>query len=229
MKNGAFLFLVCSCTLINLTASGKTEFTETFAVDKSDLSSSGTNRFFILSPGYELILEGKEGGKPTVLTVTVLNETRMIDGVETRVIEERETVNGQPVEISRNYFAISKRTTDVYYFGEEVDMYKGGKIVGHEGSWISGVAGAHFGLAIPGSPLLGARYYQELAPKIAMDRAEVVSVTETLQTPAGRFLNCLKTEESSGVEKVKEHKLYAPGVGLAYDGDLALTKFGFAK
>ena len=212
-----------------MAAGTKGNFTEVFPVDKSELASVGTNTFFVLAPGYQLTLEGKEGGKPTVLTVTVLDETKVVDGVETRVVEERESVNGQPIEISRNYFAISKRTTDVFYFGEDVDMYKQGKVVGHEGSWVSGVAGAHFGLAIPGTPLLGARYYQEIAPKVAMDRAEIVSVSEKLKTPSGEFVNCVKTEETSGVERAREMKLYAPGVGLIFDGELKLTKYGFAK
>jgi len=35
--------------------------------------------------------------------------------------------------------------------------------------------------------LLGSRYYQEIAPGVAMDRAEVLSITDTLATPAGYF------------------------------------------
>ena len=46
---------------------------------------------------------------------------------------------------------------------------------------------------MPGLALLGARYYQELAPGIAMDRAEIVSLTETRQTLAGTFVQYLKT------------------------------------
>src|SRR5437762_8506857 len=42
-------------------------------------------------------------------------------------------------------FALCKRTNSVYYFGEDVDIYKNGKIVGHEGSWLSGEKGAKFG------------------------------------------------------------------------------------
>ena len=80
--------------------------------------------------------------------------------------------------MSRNYFAISRRTNSVYYFGEDVDIYKAGKVVSHEGSWISGLGGAHFGLFMPGTPLLHGRYYQELAPRVAMDRAELVSMSE---------------------------------------------------
>ncbi len=200
------------------------KFTESFGVNKSDLASVGSNRFFILTPGFQTTFEGKEAGKQTVLTITVLNETKMVDGVETRVVEEREIADGQLAEVSRNYFAISRVTGDVYYFGEDSTTYKDGKAAGVEGSWLSGVNGAHFGLAMPATPLLGARYYQEMAPKVAMDRAEVTSLEEKFETPAGHFDNCLKTVETSAVEVGKESKLYSPGVGMILDGDLKLTK-----
>jgi hypothetical protein len=110
-----------------------------------------------------------------------------------------------------------------------VDIYKKGRIVEHEGAWLSGVQGARFGLIMPGTPLLGARYYQEMAPKVAQDRAEVVSLTEKLKTPAGTFENCLKTEETTPLERGKEYKLYAPGIGLIQDGDLKLSRSGSVK
>src|SRR6059036_1155002 len=98
-----------------------------------------------------LVLEG-HGAQ---LIITVLNETKKVDGVETRVVEERETKVGQLVEVARNYFAISKRTNDVFYFGEDVDMYKDGRLVSHDGTWLSGVNGGKFGLMMPGRALLG--------------------------------------------------------------------------
>ena len=204
-------------------------FTDSFDIDTADLASTGRNRYFVLEPGYQLVLEGKEKGQAVVLTITVLSETKMVDGVETRVVEERETANGQLVEVSRNYFAISKKTSDVFYFGEDVDIYKNGQVVDHEGAWLSGVKGARSGLMMPGTPLLGARYQQEVAPKVAMDRAEIVSLADTLQTPAGTFEKCLKTEESSALEGGKAHKLYAPAIGLVCDGTLKLTKHGRAE
>ncbi len=210
-------------------ASGKDSFTDVFGVDKTELASTGTNRFFILVPGFQSVLEGREHGKHVVLTITVLNETKLVDGVETRIVEELETANGQPVEVSRNYFAISRRTTDVFYFGEAVDIYKNGKAVSHEGAWLSGLEGARFGLQLPGTPLLGARYFQEIAPKVAMDQAEVVSLTEKVETPAGKFEACLKTDETSAIESGREHKFYAPGVGLISDGKLQLTRYGLIK
>ena len=62
-----------------------------------------------------------------------------------------------------------------------------------------------------------------------MDRAEVTSLSEKMATPAGNFENCLKTGESSAIESVREEKIYAPGIGLIYDGSLKLTKFGYVS
>jgi hypothetical protein len=193
---------------------------DTFPVNKANLTDRGRNTYFILEPGHRLHL--KDGD--TVLTVTVLDETRMVDGVLTRVVEERESKNGQLIEISRNFFAIDKTTKDVYYFGEDVDMYKNGKVINHEGAWLSGVNGGRFGLFMPDKPRIGDRFYQEIAPKVAMDRAEVISLTEEVRVPAGTFKNCLRTKESSGIEMGSESKWYAPGVGLIRDADFVLIE-----
>jgi hypothetical protein len=223
------LALILLAAVTALTVSAKQTFTETFGVDKADLVATGTNRFFILAPGYQQTFEGKDAGKPTVLTITVLNQTKLVDGVETRIVVENEAADGQLSEVSSNYFAISAKTSDVFYFGEDVDSYKDGKVVSHNSSWLAGVNGAHFGMQMPGTPLLGARYYQEVAPKLAMDRAEVKSLNDTLETPAGKFENCLNTLETSDLEPARETKLYAPGIGLILDDTLKLTKYGFVS
>jgi hypothetical protein len=136
---------------------------------------------------------------------------------------------GQTIEISRNYFAFCKQTSGIYYFGEDVDVYKDGKVVSHEGAWLA-EGQNKAGLAMPGLILLGARYYKEIAPGVAMDRAEIVSMNETKQTPAGNFTNCLKTEETTALNSSeKEYKLYAPGIGLIKDENFLLIKYGFVK
>ncbi|HKW01660.1 MAG TPA: hypothetical protein VJN96_17665 [Vicinamibacterales bacterium] len=201
-------------------------WTSEFKVDASDWTNTGRNPYFVLEPGYTLTLEhGDER-----LVVTVLADAKIVDGVTTRVVEERETNGADLVEVSRNYFAMSVRTNAVFYFGEDVDMYKGGKVVSHEGSWLAGVDGAKFGLMMPGLPLVKARYYQEIAPKVAMDRAEIVSVSERLQVPAGAFTNVVKTIETSQLEAGPgEAKYYAEGVGLLQDGSFKLVKYGKDK
>lgn len=201
-------------------------YTDTFHVGEEEWASSGKNPYFVLEPGFYSVLENEDGDR---LTVTVLDETREVDGVETRIVEEREEEDGEIKEISRNFFAISTRTNDVYYFGEEVDIYENGKLKDHHGAWLAGKKGARFGLIMPGTPLLGARYMQEIAPGVAMDRAEVVALGVAFETPEGELEGCLKTWESSALEKGKETKVYAPGIGLIQDEDLLLTKHGRKK
>ncbi len=198
-------------------------WTRDFALEGEIWSSRGRNPYFILEPGYVLELEGG-----TVrLVITVLDETRRLAGVETRVVEERETDGGRLVEVSRNYFALSTRTNSVFYFGEDVDIYEGGKVVSHEGAWLAGVKGARPGLMMSGLPLLRARYYQEVAPGVAMDRAEIVSLTDTMTTPAGVFRNVLRVSETTPLEpSVRDTKYYARDVGLISDGAVVLVKYG---
>jgi len=221
------LCLIALSALVQEGAKDEKKYSETFAIDPKDWASTGTNPYFVLEPGYVLQMED---GKTGILVITVLEETKKVDGVETRVVEEHESEDGKVVEISRNYFAFDKRTSSVYYFGEDVDIYKDGKVAGHDGSWLSGEKGAKFGLAMPGQALLGARYYQEQAPEVAMDRAEIVSLTEKLETTAGKFEKCLKTLETNALKpKEKGYKLYAPGIGMIQDDELKLTRFGMGK
>ena len=71
--------------------------------------------------------------------------------------------------------------------------------------------------------LLGTRYYQELAPGVALDRAEHVKSDLDVQTPAGAFEDCVKIVETTPLEPgEKSIKLYCPGAGLIADGDLIL-------
>lgn len=200
----------------------ETEWQRTFRVDKANLVSKGKNPYFVLEPGFVAHFQGDN----ETLKITVLDETKMVDGVETRVVEEREEKDGKLVEVSRNYFAIDKTTGDVYYFGEDVDIYEDGKVVNHEGAWLSGVGGARFGLMMPGKPKVGDKFYQELAPKVAMDRSEIAAIEAEFKTPAGTFKNCLRARDTSPLEKGASHKVYAPGIGLVQDDEMKLTKAG---
>ncbi|MBI5472130.1 MAG: hypothetical protein HY961_07270 [Ignavibacteriae bacterium] len=221
------LLVLLSCSLSTLIGFSQDQWRDTFPED-SAFVSAGRNSYFVLEPGFRLVLKGKEKGASAKLVITVLEETKVVDGVETRVVEERESVDGALVEVSRNFFAVGKQTKNIYYFGEEVDMYREGKVVSHEGAWQSGVRGARYGLMMPADPLRGSRFYQEVAPDVALDRAEVISTTEAVKTAAGRFKNCLKVEETTPLEPdTKEAKLYAKNIGLIRDGSLSLVEYGF--
>ncbi len=217
--------LAAAAVLVFSTACGD-DWQREFAIASCKLSTTGRSQYFILEPGFQLLLEG--GG--TRLQITVLDETKTVDGVLTRVVEEREWKDGKLYEISRNYFAMCEQTKDVFYFGEDVDFYENDKVVKHDGSWLAGVGGNKPGLIMPGAPKVAMKYYQEIAPDAAMDRAEIVSLSETCKTPAGTFTDCLKVKETSAIEHfAKEYKYHAPGIGLVRDEDLQLVKYGFVK
>ncbi len=231
MKTNFFFFVLLLSAAMNAPAQNKNDkpFTEIFMHDSCLFETTGKNPYFILEPGYQLVLEGSEGKNTSRLVITVLNETRKVGNVETRIVEEAESENGKTIEISRNFFAFCKQTNSLYYFGEEVDMYKNGKIVSHDGAWIAEGKNKPE-VIMPGIILLGARYYQEIAPGVAMDRAEIISTSVTIKTPVGTFINTLKIEETTPLEpKAKEYKIYAAGIGLVKEGDLLITKYGYIK
>lgn len=193
---------------------------ERFDVRKSDLTAVGDNSWFPIQPGR--VLELRHGVDS--LTITILNDTLSVDGVLVGVLEERETKAGKLVEVSRNYFATDRTTGDVYYFGEDVDNYRDGTVVDHASAWRAGVMGARFGLMLPGQPKAGDKFYQEYAPKVAMDRVEIVSTDETVRTPAGTFEHCVHLKETTPLDGDVSHKWYAPGVGMVKDDDFELVR-----
>ena len=222
--------ILVAFVLGTLTASGHATtddgWLDSFELDDCGLSSSGSNSYFFLEPGYQLTLEGQADGDRLQLVLTVLNETKIVDGVETRIVEERESENGELIEVSLNYLAACSDTNDIFYFGEEVDMYEDGKVESHEGAWLAGEDGAKAGLIYPASPTVGMKFYQEVAPGVAEDRAQVLSLDEMLTVPAGSFDSVLKVEETTPLEpREKEFKYYAPGIGLLQDEDLKLTRY----
>jgi hypothetical protein len=218
----ATLTLACCGVLTEGRATQKTNaetaWQDRFEVRKTDLLPTGDNPLIPMRPGRVLRLQH---GRDT-LTVTILSDTQQIDGVTTGILEERETKNGALAEVSRNFMATDRTTSNVYYFGEDVDNYKNGKVVRHESAWHAGVNGARFGLMMPAFPAAGQRFYQELAPKIAMDRVEVVSTDERVMTPAGIFEHCVHLRETTPLEGDVSHKYYAPGVGLIKDDQFEL-------
>ena len=119
----------------------------------------------------------------------------------------------------------------IVYLGEDVNDCENGKVVGHEGSWLQGSDNARAGLIMPGIVLLGSKYYQEIAPEVAMDKAEVVGVNETVNVPAGNFSNVIHMKDTSDLEPElpPEVNLHAPGVGQVIDGDIKLVSYGYLK
>src|SRR4030066_232554 len=61
----------------------KSSWQEEFGISQCNLLTTGRNAYFVLEPGFQLVLEGDD----TRLQITVLEETKTVDGVITRVVE----------------------------------------------------------------------------------------------------------------------------------------------
>jgi hypothetical protein len=204
---------------VALSASDDAEWRRDFPVDRKDLGPSSSNPHFPLTPGLRIHLTD---GSETVV-VSVLDETKVVDGVQTRVVEEHETEDGELVEISRNYFAVDRKTGDVYYFGEDVDIYEDGKVVSHDGAWLAGANGAKLGLILPGKAVVGDKYYLENAPG-AVERVEIVEVDAKLETPLRGFEGLVRLQEYDVLDGGVSHKWYARGIGMVGDDEMRVVK-----
>ncbi len=222
-----------SLLLLPLGAAAQDDFTQSFRLEDCEFLARGANPHFILEPRRQLVYEVED----EELFITVLERTQRIKlpiggklrMIQTAILEERESEDGEIKEVSRNFFALCKKTGDVFYFGEEVDIYEDGEIVSHDGAWLAGQAGAMPGIIMPGTALLGSRYYQEVAPGVALDRAEHVAEGLEVETEAGDFSNCIEVTETSPLDAGGEStKVYCPGVGLVADNDLVLVEIGKA-
>ncbi|MGE5662383.1 MAG: hypothetical protein ACM3X1_09085 [Ignavibacteriales bacterium] len=96
-------------------------WTNSFNIGDYNFSTIGTNPYFILQPGYQLVFAGIEDNEPLIVTVTVSNETKVVgEGIVARAVEERtvDSKTGDSKELTKDYFAICEQTNSVYYFGE---------------------------------------------------------------------------------------------------------------
>ena len=176
------------------------EATSFFLPRRCTWATTGRNPFLILEPGYQIVLESDE----ELVKITVLDETREVNGVETRVVEELEFEKDgnetRVVERSLNFYAICRQTNSVFYFGEDVeDFDEDGNVVSREGEWRAGENGARPGIVMPGTALVGGKYYEEIAPEdSALDKAEIVAIRPRCEAGDVEFRrHCLVTEGTS--------------------------------
>jgi hypothetical protein len=184
-------------------------------VNPADFNSSLTinNQYFPLSTRTLFVYEGTKDGLPTRDEVCVTRQTRVIEGVETRVVHHL-SYEGSPlilVEDTQDWFA-QDDFGKVWYFGEDTTELPSGS---KEGSWESDINGADAGFIMLPDPQAGDQYFQEFAPKVAVDQAKVLSRDEELTVHGVTYNNVLLTKETSQLDPgVVEYKYYAPGVGF---------------
>ncbi|MEZ5653378.1 MAG: hypothetical protein R3E87_22820 [Burkholderiaceae bacterium] len=176
--------------------------------------------------GKRLVLEGEEDGEQIRLEIEVLDQTKLVAGVQTRVVTETETIDGELFERTFNYFAQAADGT-VCYFGEDVAFFEEGIETSRQGSWLAGAAGARPGIAMPAVVRADDWFAQEVAPGIAEDRSLVEAIGQSLATPAGDLNDVIRLGDWNPLDGDSfldaEPKFYARGLGLVGDNVLRLT------
>jgi hypothetical protein len=184
-------------------------------------SARSTHPYFPLVPGTFSEYEGEvEGGAVERVETFVTFDTKTILGVANRVVRDTTLMDGVVVEIAEDWYAQSDDGT-VWYFGESVQNFhydESGELSGIDtaGSWIADGLKNLPGAVMLVTPTVGATYFQEFAPSVALDFAIVQSLDEAVTVPYGSFVEVLETSEGNLIDgpQLTDDKLFAPGVGL---------------
>jgi hypothetical protein len=181
-------------------------------IDPANFVALVDNPLYPLKPGtvWEYTVKKETTTEKVVITVT--RDTKKILGVTTTVVHDVVTEGGQVVEDTLDWYA-QDRQGNVWYFGEATTKSEGGKS-STEGSWQAGVNGARPGFIMEAHPKVGDSYRQEYAPGVAEDRADVLSLNESVTVRKGSFAGCLRTKDYSPLKPdLVENKVFCPGVG----------------
>jgi hypothetical protein len=185
-------------------------------LDPADFTTEIDNPYWPMSVGSRWVYEETDkAGAVQKVVVTVTDRTRTIaNGVEARVVRDVVSEDGEPVEVTDDWYA-QDSAGNIWYLGEDTAEYEKGKVVSREGSFEAGVDGAQAGIAMPANAEVGLAYRQEYLAGEAEDRAKVLSLEAKASVPFGSFDGVLQTEDVNplGDPPQVEHKFYARGVG----------------
>jgi hypothetical protein len=189
--------------------------------DRSNFDDSTRidNKWFPLEPGAYYVFEGSaldEGERiPRRVVTTVTDLSKVIDGVRTLVVSEKDYTAGQLSEPELAFFA-QDNAGNVWLVGEYPEEYEDGKF-DKAPAWISGQEGARAGITMLAQPRRDAPdYAQGYAPPPVdfTDRAEVYKTDQKTCVPVECYENVLVTEEFNPEEPdAYQLKYYASGVG----------------
>jgi hypothetical protein len=150
------------------------------------------------------------------IVATVSGVAKVLDGVRTLVVFERDIQDGVLQESELAFEAQDTRGT-LWNVGEYPEEYDGGRLAGAPSTWIGGIAGAHPGVNMLSRPRVGIpAYLQGVAPAVEFrDCALVTSVKAKICLPGHCYRDVLVTDEWAPLDPDGGHQLkyYARGVG----------------
>ena len=178
------------------------------------------NPYFPLPVGRKLVYTGIKEGQTQTDTVTVTDQTKVILGISTTVVNDVATHDGTILEKTFDYYAQDKQG-NVWYLGEDTSAFLPNGKADTSGSFQAGVDGAQPGIIMRASPQIPDAYRQECYAGEAEDTAWVVATTGLVRVPYGNVRNVLTTLEATQIEPgAYDQKVYGPGIGIVTEQSL---------
>jgi hypothetical protein len=196
-----------------------TEFAD-FDPDNFDHPTTIDNEWLPLKPGTQFIYEGftVEDGEeiPHQIVFTVTDLTKVIGGVRTVVIFDRDYSDGELEESELTFFA-QDNDGNVWHLGQYSETYDEEGFVGGQAFLVGHLEGVKAGIMMKAEPKLGTpSYSQGFAPPPFnfTDRARVFKTGQETSVPFGDFEDVLVIEEFDQEEPdAFQLKYYAASVG----------------
>jgi hypothetical protein len=160
-----------------------------------------------------------EGRASRKIVIIVTDLTKVIDGVRSRVIYERDFTAGELEEAELTFYAQDDDGT-IWLMGEYPEEYDGGKF-DKAPTWISGLADARAGILLKAEPTIGGPSHAEgWGPAVGWnDRARVFETNSRTCVPASCYDGVLVMDEFNRDEPdAHQLKYYARGVGTVRVG-----------
>jgi hypothetical protein len=186
--------------------------------DRDNFSHPATidNRFLPFVPGTQFTLDGTVDGSPHRVVLTVTDLVKVIDGVRSVVLWDRDFDSGVLAEAELAFQAQDDGGT-VWNLGEYPELYENGRFVGAPDTWIPGVEEASAGIHMLANPRVGTpSYVQGEAPAIDfLDVGKVAKTGQHVCIGSQCYDNVLVIDETSPLDPTSGHQLkfYAPNVG----------------
>jgi hypothetical protein len=146
------------------------------------------NPLFPISRLHATILAGRVDGKRFKTETTLLPYTRIVEWptgrlVETAISQYVAYLDGRLEEVALDYYAQADDGS-VWYFGEDVFNYAGGRIADRAGTWLAGREGPA-AMIMPGRPKVGDTYRSENVPGLVFEEVTTGAVGRTVAGPKG--------------------------------------------
>ncbi|WP_236783012.1 hypothetical protein [Arthrobacter sp. QXT-31] len=179
------------------------------------------NKWFPLKPGMQYTTTGEvksaEGTTKRTVIHSVTGLTKVIDGVKTQVLWDRDYADGELVESELAFFAQTEGG-DVWLFGEYPEEFENGKFIGAPATFIHSLDKAQAGIAMKADPQTNTpSYVQAHAPAVDfLDCGQVIQQNEHVCVATGCYDDVLVIDERNPLEPAGGHqrKLYSAGTGL---------------